>query len=408
MDRRLDPRSIVTPYAFAVHPDLVGRPLATPWQRLGAILVDLLVIFLFSHLVPGALLALGSALLLVWLAIRKPGREVFGKLFRVFVGCLGASVLFVTVLVVVLVRFGPDAEELAREAIEEFASNPDREGQPGLREVVGIARGAFSFQGVESREEAQEIANGLAASLLELDLTREEIRGRLADLIPEDASWAPDGAAIVEEAMATLPAAESGPVEETSTPETGAPVSALPSDSPPEEPATPVISDPLAQDSIQGLNDLLQEEREARRRAERRARELEEDAPGGFLDWLYGIIDDLGLGFGWGALYLTVTHAWWRGSSVGKRLFRIRVVMIDQRPLNWWLSFERAGGYAAGFATGLLGFAQVFWDPNRQAIHDKVSETIVIQDGKPPIPGPWLDEGKAVWAARGVGEENVR
>ena len=40
MERRFDPRTIVTPYAFAVHPDLLGRRLATPWQRLGAILVE--------------------------------------------------------------------------------------------------------------------------------------------------------------------------------------------------------------------------------------------------------------------------------------------------------------------------------------------------------------------------------
>ena len=72
-----------------------------------------------------------------------------------------------------------------------------------------------------------------------------------------------------------------------------------------------------------------------------------------------------------------------------------------RRLSRWWLSFERAGGYAAGFATGLLGFAQIFWDPNRQAIHDKVSETIVIQDGKAPLPGPWIDEGRAMWKGGG-------
>jgi uncharacterized RDD family membrane protein YckC len=39
------------------------------------------------------------------------------------------------------------------------------------------------------------------------------------------------------------------------------------------------------------------------------------------------------------------------------------------------------GGYAAGFATGLLGFAQVFWDANRQGIHDRIVGTVVIMDG---------------------------
>jgi len=82
MDRRLDPRSIVTPYAFSVHPDLLGRPLATPWQRLGAILVDLVIIGFISQ-IGLAPLAIGSAALLFWLAFRKPGKEVFGKVFRI-------------------------------------------------------------------------------------------------------------------------------------------------------------------------------------------------------------------------------------------------------------------------------------------------------------------------------------
>ena len=126
--------------------------------------------------------------------------------------------------------------------------------------------------------------------------------------------------------------------------------------------------------------------------------ELEAVENSGLFGWLWDLVDELGLGFGWAALYLTITHAWWRGTSVGKKIFRIRVVMIDLRPLNWWLSFERAGGYAAGFATGFLGFAQIFWDPNRQAIHDKVSETVVIQEGGTPVDGPWIEEGKAQWA----------
>ena len=41
--------------------------------------------------------------------------------------------------------------------------------------------------------------------------------------------------------------------------------------------------------------------------------------------------------------------------------------------------FGRCGGYGAGFATGLLGFLQVYWDPSRQAIQDKISATVVIQ-----------------------------
>ena len=43
---------------------------------------------------------------------------------------------------------------------------------------------------------------------------------------------------------------------------------------------------------------------------------------------------------------------------------------------------------AAGFATGLLGFAQVYWDANRQGIHDHIVGTVVIIDGAEKI-GNW-------------------
>jgi uncharacterized RDD family membrane protein YckC len=32
-------------------------------------------------------------------------------------------------------------------------------------------------------------------------------------------------------------------------------------------------------------------------------------------------------------------------------------------------------------ATGLLGFAQIWWDSNRQAIHDRIVGTVVVRDG---------------------------
>jgi hypothetical protein len=55
--------------------------------------------------------------------------------------------------------------------------------------------------------------------------------------------------------------------------------------------------------------------------------------------------------------------------------------------MTLWASFERAGGYAAGLFTGLMGYAQVYWDRNRQAIQDKISETVVVRDpGATPLP----------------------
>jgi len=35
----------------------------------------------------------------------------------------------------------------------------------------------------------------------------------------------------------------------------------------------------------------------------------------------------------------------------------------------------------AGLASGLLGFLQIYWDPNHQGIQDKISATVVIDIG---------------------------
>jgi len=41
-------------------------------------------------------------------------------------------------------------------------------------------------------------------------------------------------------------------------------------------------------------------------------------------------------------------------------------------------SFQRLASAVAG--DGLLGFLQILWDPNRQAMHDKIVGTVVIMD----------------------------
>lgn len=104
--------------------------------------------------------------------------------------------------------------------------------------------------------------------------------------------------------------------------------------------------------------------------------------------WTQAALTDLGLGFGWAALYFSVFTAWFRGQTVGKMLLGLRVTKIDGKPITLWESFGRYGGYSAGLATGLLGFMQILWDPNRQAIHDKISETVVLNLRNPDRANP--------------------
>jgi hypothetical protein len=88
----------------------------------------------------------------------------------------------------------------------------------------------------------------------------------------------------------------------------------------------------------------------------------------------------LGVGFGWAAFYFTLLPCAWQGRTVGKWLFGLRIVELTGRPLSLMTCFGRYGGYAAAMATGGVGFAQILWDPNRQAIQDKVAHTVVIDE----------------------------
>jgi uncharacterized RDD family membrane protein YckC len=92
-----------------------------------------------------------------------------------------------------------------------------------------------------------------------------------------------------------------------------------------------------------------------------------------------------GIRFGWALAYFTLLPAWWNGQTVGKRLFKLRVVELTGKPMTVMRCLKRYGGYAAGMATGLFGFAQVFWDSNRQAIQDKTAHTVVIDLAAEPV-----------------------
>ena len=68
------------------------------------------------------------------------------------------------------------------------------------------------------------------------------------------------------------------------------------------------------------------------------------------VEWIKGIIAELGLGFGWAALYYSVFTAWFNGKTPGKRLMNIRVLKLDGSALSLWDSFGRYGGYGAGLS----------------------------------------------------------
>ena len=68
------------------------------------------------------------------------------------------------------------------------------------------------------------------------------------------------------------------------------------------------------------------------------------------------------------------------GLTVGKRLLRIRVVSLKRPKISLWQALERALGYGASALEGGFGFIQFFIHHNRQCVHDRIAETIVVKE----------------------------
>jgi uncharacterized RDD family membrane protein YckC len=99
--------------------------------------------------------------------------------------------------------------------------------------------------------------------------------------------------------------------------------------------------------------------------------------------WIYLIV--LGAGFLSGLAFLAYeTIATVRyGRTLGKAWMKIRPLRVDGSPLGWGRSLGRVALYwASGLFSylGLLDPLWCLWDAGRQCLHDKVVDTIVIND----------------------------
>jgi uncharacterized RDD family membrane protein YckC len=81
-------------------------------------------------------------------------------------------------------------------------------------------------------------------------------------------------------------------------------------------------------------------------------------------------------------LYFGLTLYLGNGRTLGKRIMGIRVVSLTHTRISLWQSIERALGYGASFLEGGFGFVQYFIHPNRCCVHDRIAETIVVNDRK--------------------------
>ncbi len=121
------------------------------------------------------------------------------------------------------------------------------------------------------------------------------------------------------------------------------------------------------------------------RRLQAQIVELRKPQPFKWREQVDRAIESVGVSFGWGIVYFSLLPAWWGGQTLGKKLLHLRVVELTGRPLTVMRCLRRYGGYAAGMATGGLGFLQVLWDVNRQGIQDRVAHTVVIDLRAPAV-----------------------
>ncbi len=87
--------------------------------------------------------------------------------------------------------------------------------------------------------------------------------------------------------------------------------------------------------------------------------------------------------------------------SIGNRFLRITVVGMDGRQIGLRRSTIRFAALAAGTVPFFLGSTLALSDERRQAWHDKVAGTYVIES-------PFRDRGVREWAGLAVGAETWR
>lgn len=364
-----DPKHIVTPFAFEVHPDLLGLPLATPRRRLIALLLDLLIASILSAL--GAFfLATSASILFFWLAIRNRGKIWWKNILR-----FGAA-SFVSILVFALTFNVTKSEDDNLATInyttpsgERVSNTTDQIDWQSLgQQLVALN----SSDSVDIEEELEKIA--------------ESIEEQLGTESSENASFYHPN--LFDDEFILKLRAIGFAISNSDT---------VTIDSLLQEIA-PVLAFNELEKLDSKINQLDDEVDELEEKNEALAEQVENPS---FLRSLRATAEDFGLSVGWVGVYFVLCLASFKGQTIGKRILKLRVVRLNNKPIGLWYSFERFGGYAAGVATGLLGFFQIYWDANRQGIHDKIAATVVL-DMRPKIIEKFAAEREEV-----ISEENL-
>lgn len=354
--------AMVTPYAFEVADDLVGTPLAKPLRRATALIIDLILVGILTT-VNGLFLAGFAAFTFFRAGNRLKQKKRFNAA-RIVLRFLTALLLFAIVFVIV-----EDSQQLAKDTSSKVSINGDTDFEQGVKSVALIALEMKVEQEIEDLPKSIETGKCQDRSDCLITLAKTVAVGLAKLGLPEEKSVSYIQAVAKEEDF-SLSANEA----EIFTSELLSEYHSL---------LAQQHSENSENDSIVDAQTEELQTPEQETKTPERTEKPKPDGVDKVLNWLDARMDDLGLGFGWAMFYFSVFTAWWHGQTPGKKVTGIKVVKLDGKPLNLWESFNRYGGYAAGFTTGLMGFLQVYWDPNRQAIQDKISSTLVVRVGVP-------------------------
>jgi uncharacterized RDD family membrane protein YckC len=78
--------------------------------------------------------------------------------------------------------------------------------------------------------------------------------------------------------------------------------------------------------------------------------------------------------------YFGLSTFFTNGKTLGKFAMRIRVLSTVHEKMNLWHSLERGLGYLASSLEFGFGFMQYFINPNHRCVHDRIAETIVVEE----------------------------
>ena len=326
-----DTKDRITPVAFAPDNRLFDLPLARPWRRGGAMLCDLMIVAVLTAMDDVFLISL---LLVVWLLHKAKQWRLLGVLGRYGVWAIRGGSL----LIIIAGFYASSVLFLDND------STPDDDSKL-VSELAMIALGALHGSQCQTAECWQEILEPIVDESLKSD-------DQVNALNPVEfvETFTENSELIKEEKEKLMQWAKDNPKWK--------------------------VDDVVAsQNNISGGVSTHSSSNNTATDSNEPSARSEASSP---MQWIMGVIDDLGLGFGFAAIYFTCFTAWFNGQTLGKMLFNTRVLQLSNEPMGLWDAFGRYGGYGAGLATGLLGFFQIYWDANRQAIQDKISATVVV------------------------------